>query len=148
MNPGIKWDEEEEKHNEELKAKELARQKSSMMSKSGMLNSTANLANRQAKPKAVEVFEESCKRMSEKAPAIFKNVKNGVFEMKEVFLNPNQTYAFQEAAKHFANFADKVRLENNNLFDHDLSEIITSLAMVPALKQLSLVRNDFGDRTL
>ena len=89
MNPGVQWDDDEHKHNEELKAKELARQKSSMMSRSGMLQSSANLANRQAKPEAVQVFEDSCKRMSEKAPAIFKNVKNGVFEMKEVFLNPN-----------------------------------------------------------
>ena len=68
--------------------------------------------------------------------------------MKEIYLNSNQTFALQEAAKYFQNFADKVKLENNNLYDNDLSEIITSLTMVPALKQLSLVRNDFGDRTL
>ena len=68
--------------------------------------------------------------------------------MKEIFLNPGQTYAFQEVAKYFQNFADKIKLENNNLFDHDLCEIINSLAMVPALKQLALVRNDFGDKTL
>ena len=45
--------------------------------------------NRQGKPKAVEVFEETCKSLNEKAPAIFKNVKNGNFELKEVFLNSN-----------------------------------------------------------
>ena len=57
------------------------------MSKSTMMSQGAFSA-RQSKPKAIEVFEESCKYMNEKAPAIFKNVKNGTFEMKEVFLNP------------------------------------------------------------
>ena len=39
------------------------------------------------------MFEETCKKYNEKAPAIFKNVKNGRFEMKEIYLNSNQTFA-------------------------------------------------------
>ena len=86
--------------------------------------------------------------MNENTPAIFKQVKNGNFELKEITLTPGQTYALGKAAQFFGDFADKVRLENNNLTDQDMSDIITSLAMVPALKKLSVARNEFGEQTL
>ena len=35
--------------------------------------------------------------------------------------------ALTKAAEHFENFADKVRLQNNNLMDHDLCDLVAAL---------------------
>ena len=48
--------------------------------------STSAILNRQGKPKAIEVFEEECRIWNEKSPAIFKGVKHGRFELKEITL--------------------------------------------------------------
>lgn len=65
--------------------------------------------------------------MNERTPTIFKAVKNGNFELKEITLTSGQTIALAKAAEHFENFADKVRLESNNLLDPDLSDIVSAL---------------------
>ena len=66
---------------------------SNIMSRRSLNKSTGSTSQgafltRQTKPKAIEVFEETCKAWREKSPAIFKNVKNGVFELKEITLTP------------------------------------------------------------
>lgn len=86
--------------------------------------------------------------MNEKVPSIFKKVKNGQFSLREVLLTPGQTYALQKAAAFFENFADKVEFVNNNFSDADLSQIIQSLVSVPQIKNLSILKNEFGEATM
>ena len=120
-NKGVEWDDDELASLAERNAPDKS-QSSLLQSRSGITTTTGGMSTsailaRKGKPKAIEVFEETCKNWNEKSPAIFKGVKHGRFELKEITLTEGQTHAFQEAAKYFGGFADRLRFNNNNFSD-------------------------------
>ena len=68
--------------------------------------------------------------------------------MKETILTQGQLYAFQQAAKYFDYFCDKIKFESNSIVDGDMGELIRALSYNNQVKQLAISRNDLKENSL